>query len=359
MEEKIIRISKWRRHRKVNPLTLELNITNKCNLKCRMCWLRSNKPDYSTEMNDRTLIRIVKEAIDIGVKDFRFPGSGEPLTRKNILFKLMRLVKESGRSGLLISNGTLFNEKDVKELIIMGWDVLTISLDGPDAKIHDYLRGVNGAFKRTIKTLSLIKKWKRKLKTEKPWLRMNIVLTNKNYNKLDKLIELANKFGFREVLLQPMTVFSEEGKRIMIKNENIDIHLKNAIKKANSYGIRTNFNLFIRNKIVRMTNEMETIINEEIQKYKDKFLSIPCFEPFYNMIISPNGNLKICAISGETNVNVKNTPLKDAWFSKPMREARRKLRKKKLFDFCSHCCVPIFLENRRIRKKLMRLKHAV
>ncbi|MCD6483421.1 MAG: SPASM domain-containing protein, partial [Candidatus Aenigmarchaeota archaeon] len=117
--------------------------------------------------------------------------------------------------------------------------------------------------------------------------------------------------------------------------------------------------LFIRNKIVRMTNEMETIINEEIQKYKDKFLSIPCFEPFYNMIISPNGNLKICAISGETNVNVKNVSLKDAWFSKPMIEARKKLRKGKLFDFCSHCCVPIFLENRRIRKKLMRLKHAV
>ena len=113
MEEKIIRISKWKRHRKVNPLTLELNITNRCNLKCRMCWLRSNKPDYSTEMNDETLIRIIEEAIDMGVKDFRFPGSGEPLTRKNILFKLMRLVKESDRSGLLISNGTLFNEKDV------------------------------------------------------------------------------------------------------------------------------------------------------------------------------------------------------------------------------------------------------
>jgi len=36
---------------------------------------------------------------------------------------------------------------------------------------------------------------------------MNIVLTNKNYDKLEDILKLAKKYDFKEVLIQPMTVF--------------------------------------------------------------------------------------------------------------------------------------------------------
>ena len=160
MDEKIERLVRWSKGKKAPPLTLELSVTNKCNLLCKMCWLRSTKPAYD-EMSDGELLRIVEEAIKLGVKEFRFPGSGEPLMRKDVLFKLMEKIKEKECNGLLISNCTLFSEEDVKKLVTMEWDVLTVSLDGPTREINDYIRGVKGSFEKVIKTLNLIKTWKK------------------------------------------------------------------------------------------------------------------------------------------------------------------------------------------------------
>lgn len=354
MDEKIERLVEWARGRKTHPLTLELNTTNKCNLFCKMCWLRSTKPNYNKEMDDEELFRIVDEAIEFGIKEFRFPGSGEPFMRKDTTFKLMEKIKENERNGLLISNGTLFSEEDVKKLVETEWDILTISLDGPTAEINDYIRGVKGAFKRVIKTLNLIKKWKTKLKKDYPWLRMNVVLTNKNYDRLEEMITLAKKFDFKEVLLQPMTVFSEEGKKLKIENiESVGRYLKVAGKKANQLGIKTNMDSFVKDIIIERTNEMEKIIKEEIEKFNKKFLSAPCYEPFYNLVIMPDGKAGPCAIAGDkTEASVRKNSLKEVWFGQYFEEFRKNMLDKELFPFCSHCCVPIFLENKRLRRGL-------
>jgi MoaA/NifB/PqqE/SkfB family radical SAM enzyme len=356
MDEKIKRLTEWARGKKAPPLTLELNITNRCNLLCKMCWLRSAKLNYDEEMKDEKLFQIVDEAIELGVKEFRFPGSGEPLMRKEVLFKLMERVKESGRSGLLISNGTLFSEEDVKKIVDMEWDVLTISLDGPSPEINDYIRGVEGSFKKTVKTLDLIKKWKMKSKKDYPWMRMNTVLTKRNYDKLEEMIELADKFGFEEFLLQPMTVFSREGEKIKVEDaESVNRHLESAGEKAKKLGIKTNVESFIRNIIVEKTSEMEKIIEEEIKKFDKKFLSVPCYEPFYNLIVMPDGKVSQCAIAGgKSEINLKNSSLKEVWFEQ-FEEFRKKLLNKELFPFCSHCCIPIFLENKRLRKELAKV----
>ncbi|MEM5853486.1 MAG: radical SAM protein [Candidatus Aenigmatarchaeota archaeon] len=355
MKEKVERLVKWASGRKAPPLTLELNITNKCNLLCRMCWLRS-KVKTEKEMEDEMLLRIVEEAIDLDVKEFRFPGSGEPLMRKEILFRLMEKIKENGRTGLLISNGTLFSEEDVKKLVEMEWDVLTISLDGPSARINDYIRGVKGAFRRTLKTLSLIKKWKKKLSKTKPWLRMNVVLTNKNYDKIFKIVELANHFDLDEILLQPITIFSKEGEKLKVKDlRKVSSHIEVAMKKAEKFGIKTNFSSFIENMIIEKTNHMEEMIEKEIKKFENEFLNSVCYEPFYNLVIMPNGKIGACAVSGASDVSIHGKNLKKIWFGGYLQRIRKNLLKGVIFPFCSHCCVPIFLENKRLREELAKV----
>jgi MoaA/NifB/PqqE/SkfB family radical SAM enzyme len=356
MDEKIERLVRWSKGEKAPPLTLELSVTNKCNLLCKMCWLRSTKPAYN-EMSDEELLRIVEEAIELGVKEFRFPGSGEPLMRKDVLFKLMERIKENECNGLLISNCTLFSEQDIKQLIAMEWDILTVSLDGPSPAINDYIRGVKGSFKRVIKTLDLIKKWKGKLKKEKPWLRMNIVLTNKNFDKLEEMIVLAKKYDFKEVLLQPMTIFSEEGRKLQVKDtEIIEKYLKRAINEAENFKIKTNMNSFIRNMIIENTNQMEKMIEEEIKNFGNGFLASVCFEPFYNLVIMANGKAKPCAIAGgKAEVDIRGKNLKEVWFGKIFERFRRNLLNGRLFPFCSHCCVPVFLENKRLRRELIKV----
>jgi len=356
MDEKIKRLVKWSKGEKALPLTLELNVTNKCNLLCKMCWLRSAKPNYDEEMSDEELLQIIDEAVAFGVREFRFPGSGEPLMRKDVLLKLMERVKENGRSGLLISNGTLFSEEYVKKLIEMGWDVLTISLDGPNPEVNDSIRGVKGAFKEVIKNLRFIKKWKTRLKKDYPWLRMNVVLTNKNYDKLEEMVDLAHKFDFKEILIQPMTIFSKEGEKLKIENmESVNKYLELASQRAKKLGMETNMDSFVRNVIIERTNEMGKMIEGEIEKFDDKFLSVPCYEPFYNLIIMPDGKAGPCAIGGgKTEASLRNSSIEEVWFEH-FEEFRKKMLNKELFPFCSHCCVPIFLENKKLREELSKV----
>jgi MoaA/NifB/PqqE/SkfB family radical SAM enzyme len=186
---------------------------------------------------------------------------------------------------------------------------------------------------------------------------MNVVLTNVNYDKLTDMIVLAKKYDFKEVLLQPMTIFSEEGRKIQVENtEMVKKYLECATNKAEKFKIKTNMNSFIRNMIIENTNQMEKMIENEIKHFGGGFLASPCFEPFYNFIIMPDGKTGPCAIAGgKTEANVKGKNLKEIWYGKIFEEFRKKLLSGSLFPFCSHCCVPIFLENQRLRKELKKV----
>lgn len=241
-DKKIKRIKAWRKGKQMPPYTIEFNITDKCNLKCRYCWQRGKENNNTDELSDDKLIKITKEAIEIGVKEIRLPGSGEPMVRKNTLFKMMEIIKKKNVHGLLITNGTLFDEDDLKKIVELGWDNLTVSVDGPDAFTNDTLRYKEGTFGKIVEALRLINHFKKEKRVEKPKIRFNTVLTNKNYDKLTELIEMANYFNCEDLQLQPMTPFTDLGKNYVYDGSQkiLNEHLEHAYTLAKKYGIFTN-----------------------------------------------------------------------------------------------------------------------
>jgi MoaA/NifB/PqqE/SkfB family radical SAM enzyme len=108
--------------------------------------------------------------------------------------------------------------------------------------------------------------------------------------------------------------------------------------------------------VIENTNQMEKMIEREIKKFGNSFLASSCFEPFYNLVVMPDGKAGPCAIAGGmTGANVRERSLKEIWFGEIFEEFRKKLLSGKLFPFCSHCCIPIFLENRRLRRELAKV----
>jgi MoaA/NifB/PqqE/SkfB family radical SAM enzyme len=350
--EKIDRLVKWAKGGKAPPITLELNPTNKCNLSCLFCWLRSTRPP-SEELSDERLLSIPKEAAELGVKEFRIPGCGEPLMRKEVVLRIMEEVKEYGMEGLLITNGTLLDGKSIKKVVKIGWDIITFSLDGPNSRVNDYLRG-RGSFEKIVRAIRRTNEIA-KLYRKRPILRLNVVLTNRNYDRLEEMIRLAHELRCDEVLLQPMTIFSELGKKLELnekEREQLNKLLRRALKLAQKLGIFTNMASFIGSPVIGATTEMDRIIKEEVEAEKG-FLSSPCFEPFYNLIIMPDGTASPCAISGGVvGDDIQHKSLAEVWFGGVFRDIRSSLSRGKLFDFCRNCCVPVFEENRRIRTKL-------
>ena len=130
------------------PYHIWLELTNACNLKCKMCGQRGtygylNSPDLN--MNRKNLpVEVWKEFID-DVKSFRptilFRG-GEPLLYPGIA-DLMQHISEKNLFLSMDTNGTQLKKHahDVARYV----DHVNVSIDGP-REVHDFVRGVPGTY---------------------------------------------------------------------------------------------------------------------------------------------------------------------------------------------------------------------
>jgi MoaA/NifB/PqqE/SkfB family radical SAM enzyme len=127
------------------PLAL-VNITNRCNLKCKHCFVfregNPNTPSEKNEMTTNVMIEEIKNYQRIyGILRMLWMG-GEPLLRKDVLKEGVKLFPQN----VIATNGTL-------PLINLGSSIKwTISIDGPE-EINDEIRGI-GVFNRVISNLN-------------------------------------------------------------------------------------------------------------------------------------------------------------------------------------------------------------
>lgn len=146
------------------PTVLQLPITNKCNLMCKMCNVPSmrNLQDMDLKqlkiaLNDKIFSKI--ESVGI--------NGGEPFLKKDLedyveaLFTLPEL-----KSIHIISNGILTDRilEKLKQIYLIckkrGISLnVTFSIDGY-GKIHNEIRGMESAFVKTINTIKLVQKHK-------------------------------------------------------------------------------------------------------------------------------------------------------------------------------------------------------
>lgn len=120
------------------PIILHLEVTNKCNLKCKMCPRLHMKRDLGF-MDFSLFRRIIDQArgkIDY-VELYLF---GEPLLHPQIC-EMIRYCKAAGMYVALSTNGIPLNESISRSLIDSHIDFLTISLDGITAATYSRIRG--------------------------------------------------------------------------------------------------------------------------------------------------------------------------------------------------------------------------
>lgn len=362
MEEMIKRILTWMNGSKAGPVKLQLNPTNRCNIKCKFCWLRdfdSTAANYE-EIEPQRYLEIIEEASNIGVKSVELTGGGEPLCRKDIL-DIMRKIKKHGLYGELITNGILFTLDAIKEIVDIGWDRIVFSLDAPDAETNDYLRGMKSAFEKTIDAIKLLGSLKKEMNKDKPEICIHMVLCNKNYDKIAEMFEFAHYLGCNNLFIEPMVLLALEtgaGKELMIRDEHkkqLLLEIEKAKDVAKKYYFKTNLDK-LELRFIESINRMDEMIMKETKapksETKSKFLSIPCYYPWYQMIIRPWGVVGMCCMFDNAGDNVKEKSLKEIWYGEHFNKIREKLKGGSLPSFCFKCNPGQVQENIKIRQVL-------
>ncbi|MFH1811454.1 MAG: radical SAM protein [Pseudomonadota bacterium] len=128
--------------------TVGLEITRRCNFKCRHCFVDAGRP-RDDEMDTAEAGALIRDLAACGVDTLGWSG-GEPLLRDD-LDALTWLASRCGMAVGLASNGLLASAERLRALRINGLGVLQVSLDGVTAEAARRLRvGPSRAYERAI-----------------------------------------------------------------------------------------------------------------------------------------------------------------------------------------------------------------
>ena len=169
---------------------LVISATQGCNLTCHHCYANARKP-LRNEMTTEELKRIIKNLESMPWKnDISRVGltGGEFFTRSDAM-KIIDYVHARGFHLLISSNGLLLNEDIILRLANYTNLKISISLDGPNAEIHEFIRG-KGTFKKTIKAIQML--------SEKGiFVGVNMFVHQGNVDSIKETIQLSERLGVK------------------------------------------------------------------------------------------------------------------------------------------------------------------
>lgn len=363
-EQRALNVIKWFKQEPIQPLSVEIVPTQKCNLNCMACEARGKVP-YSPEkeLTDDELSGAVDQVIRLQVTNIHFSGGGEPLCRK-ITVDLMKRIKEAGIACSIVTNGTLFSEEDVESLTRLGLDQVVFSIDGPDPGTNDLLRRKEGAFASAVRSVELFHAWKEKLGSEAPEIVIAPVISRHNYDKIRQFIDMVDALHADALMIQPMQVKETEvGKSLLLADEHkkafID-ELKRSLKKADELDVCNNI-LDIEPELVERSNDLKELIQYDSEQHEEsRILSIPCYTPWFFINIGADGEVKTCGADADTGQNIREDSLKNIWNGQYFEKMRKGLASKRVPARCMDCCaMSVISFGRKLRETIVHLEKQV
>ena len=260
------------------PPIIIFSVTNECNLECKGCYAHFLHKSNGEELSDTRLRAVVEEAEELGVSFFVIAG-GEPFIRPEML----KIMKDFPKIIFLVfTNGTLIENK-LRNVLKKHKNIIPlVSLEG-DNEHTDFRRGEG--------TFSIIREIMSNMKKDKLFFGNSITLTRMNFDSVmqDSFIKELVDHGCKFFLFLEYTPADED----------------------------TNDWLLTEDQRSRVIN----LLIEYRKKYPALFIGVPwdeddiggCMAAGRGFVhISATGDMEPCPFAPYSDVNLKNTSLKDA-----------------------------------------------
>ena len=138
------------------PRKLDIDITARCNLRCRYCYFFNNPAVDYRDLPTEEWLKFFDELGALGVMDVTLAG-GEPFIREDLTTLLEGIVRNRVRFSLL-SNGTLIDDEIAAFIAsTRRCEYVQVSVDGSCAETHDSCRG-HGAFDGAIRGIHTLQR---------------------------------------------------------------------------------------------------------------------------------------------------------------------------------------------------------
>ena len=314
----------------LKPELIILDISHRCNLQCKICEIRRDKPIQEYTLKE--VEGLIDEAIDWQVKEFALSG-GEPLLREDI-FEILDFIKRRKYHIGVLTNGVILSDSFIERLLpylACGCLSLSISLDALTPEIHDEIRGAQGCFERTSGAFRALSE----LKKNYPHINFNSIsiILNENLGELTDLAIFLKSLNVNSIQFQPLlsnNLIMKERKsgikywippdRFFVLDRTIDSLIE--FKRHNPLLVRNSENnLRLAKKYFR-----GNLTQSDVKcLYADK-----------TMLIANNGEVTTCF---ESYGNVRKNSLREIYASQGNQQARLRVKACK-----NPCLLPCFCD---------------
>lgn len=269
---------------------LEIEVTNRCNLNCKHCYV--DKTSLRT-ITSEEMYKLIDLASKMKVYRVIFTG-GEPLLIDKIFDYAKYAKKKKIPEIVLLTNGLLINDKNISNLKLFNF--VQLSIDAPPKEKPsfrpDYLS-------RLEKSIDLLVRSEIKV-------HLQATLCKGSIKKIEPLVKFAKKkkvtIGFNNLVL------IGNANELVDKKLNPD-ELKKALEKIVS--------LKKENKFIQCSDPKLFLVDCErmayFQSLKSKNILGGCIAGVATLYIKSNGDVQICPFVNYTIANVFQERLDDIW----------------------------------------------
>ena len=252
------------------PAALHFELTDKCNLKCKQCYNDSRSretvmtPKYWQEFSQKVYSSLFSVTL----------SGGEPLLFGKQLFDIMDIFEEGNVWINIISNGFLINRDIAKQIsqYSIGW--IEISIDSPYEEYHDYLRGVQGSWRKAVLAASYLASY------NVPVV-IGTCVTPQGLIQLEEMVKLAQQIGvvgltFTKVLVSGRAYFNQQ--ELVLNEEQTKRFAAEACKlQESTKDIKVNYAI---QSVQDAVNNATSAVYYQIPIIRpDGKMRLSCFEP--------------------------------------------------------------------------------
>ena len=287
------------------PLGISIEPTTSCNLRCPECPSGLRSFSRPTGMMDKAFYEELIDQVASYLSYLTLYFQGEPFLNADFL----DFVKYAAKKNIFTftsTNGHFFDEETSRKTVLSGLDKIIISIDGADQDTYEKYR-IGGNLEKVVKGTETLIKWKKKLKSKRPFIVLQFLVFKSNQHQLDKVRKLADQLGIDKLSIKTAQVYNFKSKRDIIPDNPKYSRYK---KENGTYSIKNT-------------------------------LSNNCWRMWSSCVITWDGKMVPCCFDKDAKYvlgDIKENRIIKIWKSLAQYEFRKKiLVSRKSIDICKNC----------------------
>ncbi len=316
------------------PKTVDLDITNQCNLRCKYCFHFTSAGDVDIDLPKEGWFQFFEELNRCAVMEVCLSG-GEPFYREDLKELIDGIVRNRMRFSIL-SNGTLITDDAAAYLASTGrCNSVQVSIDGSGTEPHDICRG-DGNFLKAMTGINNLNK-------HNVSVAVRVTIHKHNVWNLEEIAELLlDEIGLPDFSTNAASYFglcSKNAAQVQLTVEERSIAMKSLLRLNKKYNGRINgaAGPLAEGRIwVRM--EKARLYKEDCHPGRGRLTACGC--SMSKIAIRSDGAIVPCNMLSHMKLGqINRDRLQDVWLNHPEMRKLRVRRNIPLsdFEFCSGC----------------------